>query len=71
LRRNLFGYDINKKGTPQGTVKVWVFFVGFVFFYWFYDLGLVLIGLDWLWVTLINSAPRGFDLWKSVIWSFW
>ncbi|KAB2604442.1 UDP-N-acetylglucosamine--dolichyl-phosphate N-acetylglucosaminephosphotransferase-like [Pyrus ussuriensis x Pyrus communis] len=22
LRRNLFGYDINKKGTPQGTVKV-------------------------------------------------
>ncbi|CAI9099777.1 OLC1v1036646C2 [Oldenlandia corymbosa var. corymbosa] len=21
-RRNLFGYDINKKGTPQGTVKV-------------------------------------------------
>lgn len=25
LRRNLFGFDINKKGTPQGTVKVWVF----------------------------------------------
>lgn len=25
LRRNLFGYDINKKGTPQGSVKVWVF----------------------------------------------
>lgn len=22
LRRNLFGYDINKKGTPQGAVKV-------------------------------------------------
>ncbi|KAL9411662.1 hypothetical protein AB3S75_045292 [Citrus x aurantiifolia] len=22
LRRNLFGYDINKKGTPQGTIKV-------------------------------------------------
>uniref|UniRef100_A0A6N2K5X7 UDP-N-acetylglucosamine--dolichyl-phosphate N-acetylglucosaminephosphotransferase n=1 Tax=Salix viminalis TaxID=40686 RepID=A0A6N2K5X7_SALVM len=22
LKRNLFGYDINKKGTPQGTVKV-------------------------------------------------
>ncbi|CAB4292225.1 unnamed protein product [Prunus armeniaca] len=22
LRRNLFGYDINKKGTPQGTVEV-------------------------------------------------
>ncbi|KAG5552521.1 hypothetical protein RHGRI_010565 [Rhododendron griersonianum] len=22
LRRNLFGYDINKKGTPQGSVKV-------------------------------------------------
>ncbi|XP_050230235.1 uncharacterized protein LOC126679283 [Mercurialis annua] len=22
LRRNLFGFDINKKGTPQGTVKV-------------------------------------------------
>ncbi|XP_057462021.1 uncharacterized protein LOC130752240 [Actinidia eriantha] len=22
LRRNLFGYDINKKGTPQGLVKV-------------------------------------------------
>ncbi|GLT95888.1 hypothetical protein SLE2022_135450 [Rubroshorea leprosula] len=22
LRRSLFGYDINKKGTPQGTVKV-------------------------------------------------
>ncbi|KAL6145185.1 PREDICTED: UDP-N-acetylglucosamine--dolichyl-phosphate N-acetylglucosaminephosphotransferase [Fragaria vesca subsp. vesca] len=22
LRRNLFGYDINKKGTPQGTLKV-------------------------------------------------
>lgn len=22
LRRNLFGYDINKKGTDQGTVKV-------------------------------------------------
>ncbi|OAY77915.1 UDP-N-acetylglucosamine--dolichyl-phosphate N-acetylglucosaminephosphotransferase [Ananas comosus] len=22
LRRNLFGYDINKRGTPQGTVKV-------------------------------------------------
>ncbi|XP_065856307.1 uncharacterized protein [Euphorbia lathyris] len=22
LRRNLFGYDINKKGTPQGTTKV-------------------------------------------------
>ncbi|XP_068659508.1 uncharacterized protein [Aristolochia californica] len=22
LRRNMFGYDINKKGTPQGTVKV-------------------------------------------------
>ena len=21
-KRNLFGYDINKKGTPQGTVKV-------------------------------------------------
>ena len=26
LRRNLFGYDINKKGTPQGTVKVWAIF---------------------------------------------
>lgn len=25
LRRNLFGYDINKKGTPQGSIKVWVF----------------------------------------------
>ncbi|KAH7575482.1 hypothetical protein JRO89_XS02G0120400 [Xanthoceras sorbifolium] len=23
LRRNLFGFDINKKGTPQGTVKVY------------------------------------------------
>ncbi|KAL5699027.1 UDP-N-acetylglucosamine--dolichyl-phosphatN-acetylglucosaminephosphotransferase [Ranunculus cassubicifolius] len=22
LRRNLFGYDINKKGTPQGSIKV-------------------------------------------------
>ncbi|KAA8517375.1 hypothetical protein F0562_017668 [Nyssa sinensis] len=22
LRRNLFGYDINKKGTPQGLIKV-------------------------------------------------
>ena len=22
LRRKLFGYDINKKGTPQGTTKV-------------------------------------------------
>ncbi|XP_031102122.1 UDP-N-acetylglucosamine--dolichyl-phosphate N-acetylglucosaminephosphotransferase-like isoform X1 [Ipomoea triloba] len=22
LRRNLFGYDINKRGTPQGTIKV-------------------------------------------------
>lgn len=22
LRRNMFGYDINKKGTPQGSVKV-------------------------------------------------
>ena len=22
LKRNLFGYDINKKGTPQGNVKV-------------------------------------------------
>ena len=26
LRRNLFGYDINKKGTPQGTLKVWAIF---------------------------------------------
>lgn len=25
LRRNLFGYDINKKGTPQGAIKVSVF----------------------------------------------
>lgn len=25
LKRNLFGYDINKKGTPQGNVKVLVF----------------------------------------------
>lgn len=24
LRRNMFGYDINKKGTPQGSVKVLV-----------------------------------------------
>lgn len=31
LRRNLFGYDINKKGTPQGTIKVWVFI--FIFFF--------------------------------------
>lgn len=31
LRRNLVGFDINKKGTPQGTVKVWVFF--FFFFH--------------------------------------
>lgn len=31
LRRNLFGYDINKKGTPQGTIKVWVFIL-FLFF---------------------------------------
>lgn len=22
IRRNLFGYDINKKGTPQGLIKV-------------------------------------------------
>ena len=22
IRRNLFGYDINKRGTPQGAVKV-------------------------------------------------
>lgn len=22
LRRNLFGYDINKKGTPDGSIKV-------------------------------------------------
>lgn len=22
LRRNLFGFDINKKGTPQGSIKV-------------------------------------------------
>lgn len=22
IKRNLFGYDINKKGTPQGNVKV-------------------------------------------------
>lgn len=22
LRRNMFGYDINKKGSPQGTIKV-------------------------------------------------
>lgn len=22
LKRNLFGYDINKKGTPQGNIKV-------------------------------------------------
>lgn len=22
LRRNLFGFDINKKGTPQGTIQV-------------------------------------------------
>lgn len=22
LRRNMFGYDINKKGTPQGAIKV-------------------------------------------------
>lgn len=26
IRRNLFGYDINKKGTPGGTLRVWVFF---------------------------------------------
>lgn len=25
LRRNMFGYDINKKGTPQGAIKVYVF----------------------------------------------
>lgn len=25
LRRNMFGFDINKKGTPQGAVKVWAF----------------------------------------------
>lgn len=25
LRRNLYGFDINKKGTPQGTIKVSVF----------------------------------------------
>ena len=24
IRRNLFGYDINKRGTPQGAVKVYV-----------------------------------------------
>lgn len=29
LRRNMFGYDINKKGTPQGSIKVWVFFFFF------------------------------------------
>lgn len=22
LRRNLFGFDINKRGTPQGLIKV-------------------------------------------------
>lgn len=26
-RRNLFGYDINKKGTPDGSIKVWVQFL--------------------------------------------
>lgn len=31
LRRNLFGYDINKKGTEQGTVKVWVFVFFLIF----------------------------------------
>lgn len=25
LRRNMFGFDINKRGTPQGEVKVYVF----------------------------------------------
>ena len=25
IRRNLFGYDINKKGTPGGTLRVWVY----------------------------------------------
>lgn len=50
-KRNLFGYDINKKGTPQGNVKVLVFFFvslfyflllwsGFVLDFWFRDLGI-------------------------------
>jgi len=32
LKRSLFGYDINKKGTPQGNIKVWVFLQFFTLF---------------------------------------
>ena len=34
LRRNMFGYDINKKGTPQGSVHVLV--LSFVLLYFVY-----------------------------------
>ena len=37
LRRNLFGFDINKKGTPGGTLRVWVFFSSLLEAYlWFF-----------------------------------
>ena len=38
LKRNLFGYDINKKGTPGGTLRVWVFCSLLVVFFFLLNL---------------------------------
>lgn len=57
LRRNLFGYDINKKGTPQGTIKVWVFLWLGISRTWF------LINLIWF---LFNTREHGF--WTFLPW---
>jgi len=43
-KRNLFGYDINKKGTPQGNVKVSVFFFVALFYLFIFFMKWVCVG---------------------------